>query len=101
MPTLQTTVSVSVPGMIYPTATPQGPIGQRHLVEFGGMPGDPELNISDNTRLVMARILDTANGTIYENGTGSPTVTTTTDNAFGMTAKPMEPFYTGINSPLP
>ena len=81
------------------TTSTSGPYQAKgYLVEFGGMPGDPELNISDNTRLVMARILDTANGTICENGTGSLTVTTTTGNAFWYdTQTDGNLLYTGIN----
>lgn len=53
-----------------------------YLVEFGGMPGDPELNISDNTQLIAARVLEVADGIVCENETGSLTATTTSGNAY-------------------
>ncbi len=69
------------------TTATSGPYQAKgYLVEYGGMPGDPELNISDNTQLSMARVIETTDGSICENETGSLTVTTTTGNAYWFNA---------------
>lgn len=65
------------------TTATSGPYQAKgYLVEFGGMPGDPILNISDNTQLIMARVVETSDGMICENEASSLTVTTTTGDAY-------------------
>lgn len=53
-----------------------------YLVEFGGMPGDPELNISASTELLMARVIQAPDRTTCENQSVTLTATTTSGNAY-------------------
>ena len=69
-----------------------------YLVEFGGMPGDPELNISASTELLMARVIQAPNQSSCENQSVTLTATTTSGNAYWFDA-PTEGtlVYTGLN----
>ena len=53
-----------------------------YLVEFGGMPGDPELNISASTELLMARVIQAPDRNTCENQSITLTATTTSGNAY-------------------
>lgn len=53
-----------------------------YLVEFGGMPGDPELNISASTELLMPRVIQAEDRTSCENQAITLTATTTSGNAY-------------------
>jgi len=53
-----------------------------YLVEFGGMPGDPVLNISASTELLMARVIQAPDRSTCENETLTLTATTTSGTAY-------------------
>ena len=53
-----------------------------YLVEFGGMPGDPELNISASTELLMAKVIQAPDRNTCENQSVTLTATTTSGNAY-------------------
>ena len=69
-----------------------------YLVEFGGMPGDPELNISASTELLMARVIQAPNRSSCENQSVTLTATTTSGNAYWFDAATEGTLvHTGLN----
>lgn len=61
-----------------PVTSPYHPKG--YLVEFGGMPGDPVINLSASTTIIMPRIIQADDITVCENDLVSITVTSNTDS---------------------
>ena len=69
-----------------------------YLVEFGGMPGDPELNISASTELLIARVIQAPDQSSCENQSVTLTATTTSGNAYWFDAATEGTLvHTGLN----
>ena len=71
---------------------------QGYLVEFGGMPGDPIINLSASTTIIMPRIIQADDVTVCENDTVNISVTSNTDSVLWFdSATSSTPIFSGFN----
>jgi hypothetical protein len=75
---------------------------QGYVVEYGGMPGDPVLNITDITTLTMDTVAPTASNpspvTVCSGSVPAPDITVVTDEADNCTANPVVSFVGDVSN---